>query len=343
MAGKQVYVGPGISSYAEGINGFTVPKDLETAMQLVYGYFTEPRRDSVLFDVYKQQLAADLVNKGNDPNTVFSDSVGYIISNYHPRSRPLSLDRLGEIDFDKSIKIYKDRFANAGDFLFTFVGNFSVDSLRPLLTKYIASLPSNDRVENWKDVGIRYPIGVINKAIKKGKESKSSVRLTFTGMTEYSPLESTQLNQLCSVLGIRLREILREDQGGVYGVGVRGGINREPVNSYAITVSFGCAPENVEKLTGLVMDEIKNVQANGAAQVNIEKVIAEGTRGMETSVKENSYWLYSLQNKYYRKENPMTIVNDQKLLNQLTIERTKELANKYFNMDNYAKFVLMPE
>ena len=343
MAGKQVYVGPGISSYAEGINGFTVPKDLETAMQLVYGYFTEPRRDSVLFDVYKQQLAADLVNKGNDPNSVFGDSVGYIISNYHPRSRPLSLDRLGEIDFDKSIKIYKDRFANAGDFLFTFVGNFSVDSLRPLLTKYIASLPSNDRVENWKDVGIRYPTGVINKAIKKGKESKSSVRLTFTGMTEYSPLESTQLNQLCSVLAIRLREILREDQGGVYGVGVRGGINREPVNSYAITVSFGCAPENVEKLTGLVMDEIKNVQANGAAQVNIEKVIAEGTRGMETSVKENSYWLYSLQNKYYRKENPMTIVNDQKLLNQLTIERTKELANKYFNMDNYAKFVLMPE
>ena len=158
---------PSISTYAEGINGFTVPRDLETALQLVYGYFTEPRRDSVMFDVYKQQLTAELVNKGNDPGSVFGDSVGYIMSDYNPRSRPLSLNRIPEIDFDKAISIYKERFANAGDFLFTFVGNFSVDSMRPLLSKYIASLPAKGGVENWKDVGIRYPTGVINKVIKK--------------------------------------------------------------------------------------------------------------------------------------------------------------------------------
>ena len=343
MAGKQVFVSPSISPYAEGFSSYTVPKDIETAFQLVYGYFTETRRDSSMFEVYQQQLTADLVNKGKDPGSVFSDSVAYIMNNYNPRSKPLSLDRVKEIQFGKALDIYKDRFANAGDFIFTFVGNFNVDSLKPLIEKYIASLPSNGRVENWKDVGIRYPAGVINKVIKKGQEKKSTVRLTFTGTTEFNSLETTQLNQLCQVFAIKLRELLREDQGGVYGVSVRGGINREPVNSYAVTISFGCAPENVEKLTGLVMDEIMNLKANGAPETNIQKVIAEGTRGMETSVKENNYWLYNLQSKYYRNEDPTSILEEAKMINKLTVARTKELANKYFDTENMAKLILMPE
>jgi zinc protease len=343
MAGKQVFVSPSVSAYAEGFNGYAVPKDFETALQLVYGYFTEPRRDSSMFEVYLQQLSADLVNKGKDPNSVFSDSVSSIMSNYHPRSRPLTLERMKEIKFDKALDIYKERFSNAGDFLFTFVGNFNVDSIKALLEKYIASLPSTGRVESWKDVGIRYPQGIISKVIKKGQEKKSSVRITFTGTTEYNGLEAAQLNQLCQVFSIKLRELLREDQGGVYGVSVRGGINREPITTYAVSMSFGCAPENVEKLTSIVMEEIKNLKANGAPETNIQKIVAEGTRGMETSVKENNYWLYNLQTKYYRNEDPTTILDEAKMINKLTVERTKELANKYFNEANLAKFILMPE
>jgi zinc protease len=136
---------------------------------------------------------------------------------------------------------------------------------------------------------------------------------------------------------------LREDQGGVYGVGVSANINREPLNSYSITISFGCAPENVEKLTNLVMDEIKNMKANGGTQNNIEKVIAEDTRGMELQVKENNYWLYNLQDKYYFNEDPKIILEDQAMVKKLTVERTKEIADKYFNTENMAKLVLMPE
>ena len=343
LTGKQVSVAPSIGQYAEGISGSSTPKDLPTAFQLMYGYFTEPRKDSSMFEVLKQQLTASLVNKGKDPNSVFGDSVNYIMSDYNPRRKPLSVDRVGEIKLNKAYSVYQDRFADAGDFIFTFVGNFKVDSLKPYIETYIASLPSANRKETWKDVGIRFPTGVVNKVIKKGKEPKSSVRITFTGTTEYSDLEATQLDQVAKVLEIRLREILREDQGGVYGVGVGANINREPINSYSITISFGCAPENVDKLTGLVLDEIKNMKAKGASQTNVEKVIAEDTRSMETSVKENNYWLYNLQNKYYYNEDPRTILEDAALVRKLTVERTKEMTNKYFNTDNMAKLVLMPE
>lgn len=343
LAGKQVSISPSISQYSEGISGSTTPKDLQTAFELIHGYFTEPRKDTNMFKVMQQQMLASLVNKGKDPGSVFGDSVNYIMGSYNPRRKPLTTDRMGEIKLDKAFSIYQDRFADAGDFLFTFVGSFKVDSIKPLIEKYIASLPSAGRKETWKDVGIRYPKGVVNKVIKKGQEDKSSVRISFTGMTTYSELESTQLDQLAKILEIRLREILREDQGGVYGVGVDANINRTPVNSYSITISFGCSAENVDKLSGLVMDEIKHLKDNGAAQVNIDKIIAEDTRGLQTSVKENSYWLYSLQEKYYNNEDPKTILEEPAMARKLTVARTKELANQYFDFNNVAKLVLMPE
>lgn len=343
LSGKQVNVSPSIGMYTEGLRGNTTPKNLETAFQLIYGYFTEPRKDSSMFLVMQQQLISTLANKGKDPGSVFNDSVSYITGGYHPRRKPLTVERIKEINLDKAYNFYKERYGNAGDFIFTFVGNFNIDSLVPLVEKYIASLPSNGTHENWRDVGIRYPQGVIDKVIKKGRESKANVRISFSGMTEYSDLESTQLDQLTKILSIRLREVLREDQGGVYGVGVYGTINREPINSYNVTISFASSPENAEKLTKLAMDEINNMKARGAAQSNIDKVVAEDVRGMQTAVKENNYWLYNLEQKYFHNEDPVTILDDPLIVRKLTVERTKELANKYFDDQNMIKLILMPE
>jgi len=343
LAGKQVNVSPGITPYSQGFTGSSTPKDLETAFQLLYGYFTDPRKDSAMFQVLQQQLITSLTNKGKDPGSVFSDSVQYIMTSYNPRRKPLTVDRVGEINLDRAIEIYKDRFADAGEFIFTFVGNFKVDSIKPLIEKYIASLPTTGRQESWKDVGVRSPRGVINKVIKKGQENKSTVRLYFTGMTTYSDLEATQLSQVCEALDIRLREVLREDQGGVYGVGVHGGINREPINSYSVSITFSCATENVDKLVGLTMDEIKNLKQNGAPQLNVEKVIAEDTRGLETSIKQNGYWRYNLEQKVYHNEDPVTILQDGDMVKKLTVDKTKELANKYFDETNMAKLILVPE
>ncbi len=343
LAGKQVFITPSVGQYSEGISGTSSPKDITTAFQLIYGYFTEPRKDTSMFEVYKQQIITSLANKDKDPGSVFSDSVSYILGNYHFRRKPLNKERLEEIKLDKAYNIYKERFADASDFIFTIVGNFNTDSIRKNIETYIASLPAKNSNENWQDVGIRYPTGVINKTILKGQEKKSSLRLSFTGTTEYSDLEATQLDQMANVLQIRLREILREDQGGVYGVGVRASISRQPITTYIINISFGCAPENLDKLYNLVLDEVKNMKSNGGSQINVDKVIAEDTRSLETSVKENDYWVENLQEKFYYNEDPELILQDPVIIKKLTPARTKELANQYFNMGNMVRLVLMPE
>jgi zinc protease len=184
----------------------------------------------------------------------------------------------------------KNVLAIPGQFLFTFVGNFNTDSIKPLIEKYVASLPGTSQKDMWRDVGVRYPTGQITKNIYKGKENKAKVRLYFTGTAaNYNESDALQLSQLCQALGIKLREVLREDAGGVYGVGVNGGIGREPTTDYSISISFDCSPENIEKLVGLVMEEIKNTKANGIEQANIDKIIAEQLRANELKLKDNSF------------------------------------------------------
>lgn len=342
LTGKNFYVGPSLSPTMQGLNGTSNVKDFESALQLMHGYFVAPRKDPQMYSVMLQQLTVSLENKDKDPGSVFSDSVGYIMSSYHPRRKPFTTADLHRMNLDRSFEIYKERFSNGGQFLFTFVGNFNTDSIRPLIEKYIASLPASAQKDMWRDVGIRYPKGQIEKTIYKGKESKASVRLYFTGTTTYDEMDELQLGQLCKALAIRLREVLREDAGGVYGVGVNGGISREPATEYSISVTFGCAPENVDKLVALVKEEIRKTKQEGIEQNTIDKVIAEQTRALENSLKENSYWRYMLEQQFFRNNDPGKILSGAQRIQQLTVDRTKALANKFFDGQNVAKIVLLP-
>lgn len=343
LSGKNCYVSASLANTMQGMNGNSSVKDLETSLELLYGSFVAPRKDPQMYSVILQQFKAQLENKDKSPESVFGDSVNYIMSNYHPRRKPFTLADIKKINLDRSFEIYKERFSNPGQFLFTFVGNFTTDSIKPLIEKYIASLPGTAQKDNYRDVGIRYPAGQISKVIRKGKENKASVRLFFTGDCPYNETDDLQLGQLCKAMGIKLREVLREDAGGVYGVSISGGINREPFSNYSIGIQFGCAPENVDKLVALVMEEIKNTKANGVAQVNADKIIAEQTRALESEVKENSYWRYNLEQKFFRNTDPLKILDAPKKIREFSVERSKILANKYFDEKNVAKLVLMPE
>ena len=344
FAGKNFGINPSIAEYLQGFTGSSSPKDLATALEVLHGYFVAPRKDAQIFQFILQQYKVQLTNKNNDPASVFSDTVGYVMGNYNPRRKPLTVEMLDQLNLDRSFEIFKERFSNAGQFVFTFVGNVNLDSLKALTETYIASLPATGTSEMYKDYGAAYPTGNISKTVKMGKEAKASVQLFYTGtLNSIGELDELQLDQLTKAMGIKLRETLREDAGGVYGVGISGGINKEPKKSYSINVRFGCAPENVEKLIALVEEEIKQTKLNGVAQINIDKVKAEQTRSLENDVKENSYWRYKLEQAIFRGTDPNKILLVPAKINLIDVATTKALANKYFNDANKAKFVLLPE
>jgi zinc protease len=343
LTGKRVSVNPYISERSEGISGSTTPKDLETALQLTYLYFTQPRKDAETYKGLITQIKGSLANRGNDPASVFADSVAAVLGNYNVRRTGPTLQKVDQINLDRAFDIYKDRFADASDFTFTFVGNFDVEAIKPMLEKYLGTLPSTNRKESAKDLGIKAPKGKIDKKFYKGQEPKANVRLIFSGDYTYNESDNNQLEALAEVLNIKLIERLREDEGGVYGVGARATYTKQPAGRYSVSISFASAPENVDKLINSTLDEINKIKQNGSQAVDLEKFLAEETRTTETQLKDNNFWLSYLSGQLQNEEDPKQVLSYLTSLKELSPAVLKNAANKYLSGDNYIRLVLLPE
>lgn len=344
-AGKTVNVSPFVGETEEGFSGSCSPKDVETALQMIYGYFTKPRKDDEVIKGFmtSQRSAIQNMTASPAPERVFQDSLSIILSNNNFRRQPITVARWDMANADRAYQIYKERFADASDFTFFFTGSFKVDEIKPLLEKYLGGLPSQGKKETFRDLGIRTPSGRIDKKVYKGIEQKSQASLIFSGDYQYSDDNNWQLDALEEILNIKLIEVIREKESGVYGIGARATYSKIPVPRYTLRIGYGTGPERVEELatkTLAILDEIKK---NGATQVDIDKFKAETRRSMEVQMKENGFWQGQLINAYTTGEDPKSVLNWEKQLDKVTVESTKAAANKYLNNANFIKVVLLPE
>jgi len=343
LSGKNVHISPSISETTEGINGSSSPKDLETALQLVYLYFTQPRKDADIWQSSMTQTKSVLANRSLDPTSVFQDTVSAVLSNHNFRRMIPSTERLDKASLDKAYGFYKDRFADANGFTFSLVGSFEVDKIKPLLEKYLGSLPSGNGYETYKNLGIHIPAGQLTKEVHKGIGDKSSVQLVFSGDYDFSADNNLQVDALNEILNIKLIERLREKEGGVYAPGVRANLVKIPNQRYSIIVYFGCAPANVEKLINATMEEINKIKQNGPEAVDIQKFVAEETRSTEVQLKENSFWAAHLSASSQNGEDPDAVLHHIQDLNKVTVQSVKDAANKYLSGSNLIKLILLPE
>ncbi|MBI3449955.1 MAG: insulinase family protein [Acidobacteria bacterium] len=327
----------------EGISAFASPRDLETMFQLAYLRFTAPRADAAAFQTWKSRMKGFLENRLARPENVFADRMSETMSQGHFRRRPLSVATLDEADLGTAEAVWRDRFADASDFTFVIVGAFGTDAIRPLVMTWLGGLPSTGRVESWKDVGVRAPDGVLGVEVRKGIEPKSQVRLVFTGEAPWSRDQSQLIGALASALRIRLREILREDMGGVYGVGVSGGLARRPREEYGFTITFGCDPGRVEELLKATLDSVETVKKDGASADVVAKVKEQQVRAHETDLRENGYWMSQLAEAARYGETPWRILEHERLVGLVTSEALRDAARRYLNLDRRVVGVLYPE
>jgi zinc protease len=343
LTGKQVSVGPYISDRTQGVNGSAIPKDLETALQLTYLYFTAPRKDPDIFANIITRSKAGLANRANDPGSVFSDTVSAVLSNYNVRGTGPTVEKLDQIDLDKTFNIYKERFADASDFTFLFVGSFDLATIRPLLEQYLGALPATHLNQQAKDLGIHIPGGLITKEVHKGKEPKATVRLVISGDYTFSNENNDLLQALSEVLEIRLLERLREDEGGVYSPNASVNFRKYPHARYAFNIAFGCAPQNVDKLIASALDEVDKLRKNGPLQVNLDKYKAETLRSFETANKTNGFWMQYLSTQYQNNENVEEVLHAKEDLDKVTVQTVQQAAERYLKGNNIIRLVLLPE
>lgn len=342
LAGKAASVGTSIGDLQETMNGYAAPRDLETMFQLAHLYFTAPRRDTAAWEAYLQRGREMLRNRGATPESVFSDTAQAVLTQRHPRARPFSAATYDTLRLEPALRVYRERFADAGDFTFFFVGNFSPDSLRPLVERYLASLPGSGVRERWRDVGIRLPGGVIEKTVRRGVEPKARTALVFSGPARFSREARSEIISLADAMEIRLREKLREELGGVYGVSVSGNVTRDPVPQYTLSVEFTTDPARLDELVRVVLAEADTLRARGVPADVVEKVREAHRRAKETALRENGVWLSALID-YERLGWDPRWIDDPPLSAGLTPERIRAAARLYLDPRRYVRVSLLPE
>lgn len=344
MNGKIANVNPFVSGVNEGLNGSSTPKDLEYLMQMTHAYFTDLNFDKEAFSGFVTKQKGFVSNMMSQPATYFSNEFYTYLNKENPRYTGFpKAEDYDKADYELAYKKYKERFANAADFNFYFVGNFDEAQLESYVATYLASLPSDvTKKEKAIDLGYRLLKGSHKKVVNKGKDPKSNVNIMIYGDTKYDAKEAFALKALGEVLTIKLIEELRENESGVYGVGARGSMNKVPYGSYSFTISFPCGPENAEKLTESALRELNKVIEKGPEQKDLDK-FKEATRlEYKESLKENRFWMANLKRAYTEDVNPEEVFQFEAKLNALTAKELQDVAKKYLSKDKVIG-MLMPE
>ena len=342
LSGKIVSCSPYISELQQGFNGGCSPKDLETMFQLIYAYSTDPRKDNVAFSSWKEKQKGSLQNRNSDPQSVFNDTVRYVMSNYNFHFRPYTIEMLNEVDLDRSFEIYQKCFNSASGSNYFFVGNFNTDTLKKYAEKYLGGLPSVQSGSEWKNIGASAPKGIVSKTVRMGQEPKSTVILRWNMPFEFNRKNRNEVNALNKLVSIRLREVLREEKSGVYGVRFNSSPQHFPETNLGQTISFSCSPDNVDMLIKAALDVMEEVRQKGCDDKNLLKIKETAIRERESFLKENSFWLNSISSNYQNGEDILDILKYNDWVNSLRASDFTGFAKKYLQNDNYARLVLMP-
>ena len=344
LSGQIVQVRPVISDRSEGFSGSAAPADLETLFQLAHLYVTAPRRDPDAFAAALNQTRTFLAGQVVSPRVAFQDTLNATLADYHPRFKTLRqyLAGLDEADLDRSFDFYQNRFSDVSDFTFVLVGAFEPDAVRPFVETYLASLPGGGRDEEPRDVVMTPPDGVVEKTVRAGVEPQAQVAVVFHGEIDADDNEDRIIfDAMADVLSKMLREELREDRGGVYGVGVRPSVDRDE-DQYRLQIQFGTDPERVEELVAAVFSEIETLLAGDAPPEHLAAFQEQQRRARETNTQENRYWLSVLTGSARTGEPAQNTLDEADIAARLTMDDVRDMAEDKLDLGRYVRVTLLP-
>jgi zinc protease len=252
-------------------------------------------------------------------------------------------EMVDQMNLQKSLAFYNDRFADASDFTFVFTGNFDFWTIRPLVETYLGSLPSRGRRETWKNVGLEPPGGVVEKIVRKGIEPKSQTAVVFSGPILSDPTHQATLRALRLVLETRLRESLREQLSGSYGVQVEAEASRIPEPRYRITIGFGCDPARTEELVKAMFRVIQVLKAEGPTAAEVSDARLALLTDYESVLAQNDRLAEELAERYELSESIEEFFHLPAEYMALGPAAVRAAAQSYLDTGRYVRVTLYPE
>ena len=340
LAGKKASVNYGIGDKTENVTGSCSPKDLETMLQLTYLTFTAPRRDDDAFASYKNRNKAALQNQELNPNVAFGDSIQAAIYMHHPRAIRMKSDMIDKIDYDKLMEMYKDRYKDASDFTFIFVGNIDIAKDKDLIAEYLGALPAINRKETFRDTKLEMRKGTYkNEFIKQQETPKSSVFVVYNGKCKYNQKNNILMSMTSQILDLVYTEKVREEEGGTYGVYVGGSLSKYPKETALLQIIFDTAPDKKDKLMKIIFAEAENLAKAGPSDANLKKVKEYMLKKHTEDLKENRFWLGSIDEYIFT---GVDMIKDyENLVNSITAKEVQKFADDLMKQKNEVEVTMV--
>jgi zinc protease len=344
LTGKNISLSPSINANTESIEGGTTVKDLESLLQLNYLYFTAPRRDEDAYAMLMSVLESQLANRDKNPKVAFSDSVSMMANNYSPRTLIFNKEALTHADLDKSLEIYKARFANPADFIFTFVGNVNPDdeAFQQLVCTWIGGLKTSKKKEAVRDNGDRVPEGINKNYFSRRMETKTaSNRIQYTSYDiPYTLANELNMEMIGRILSTRYLESIREREGGSYGVGCAGGLQVYPMDKAYLLMQFDTDPDKQVKLMNIIHEEVNTIVENGPLAKDLNKEKESMLKDFQEDLEKNSYWDSALY--MYYMYNINYIADYKAAVENITAESVQNTLKKLVASGNMFEVVMLP-
>ena len=342
LSGKSATVQPSVGEYASAVNASCSPKDIETMLQLVYLNFTQPRFDRNDYDNLMKMLRTQLENAKSNPDFQMQEKVIDVLYGHNPRRQVISTELLDEFSFEALPAIYKKLYPDGNSFRFTFVGNIDPETLKPLVEKYIGSIPASKKPMTFAD-DKAYPVkGEVTEDFSTPmQQPKVSVNYTFTGDMDYSLENKAALSFLTQALNSRYLVSIREEKGGTYGVQVYGSTDWIPRETYTMTIAFDTNAEMADELCEIILKELRTIAEEGPLTEDIEKHREFMLKNWKNSLDENGPWMQYLQAKYGSGLD--YLAGQEQAIRSLTNADVQALAKKILDDGNMVKVVMRPE
>jgi zinc protease len=344
LSGKNVSLQLNLGSLSEGVSGAASPKDVEAMMQLLYLQFNQPRFDRDAHDAIVSRFMAFVENMNNDPQKVMGDSLNLILTDYHPRTRVLDSEFLEDIEYERLEEIYRDRFADASDFLFIIVGNMEQEEVKVLAQKYIGAIGDLDRDESWIDREVYEPEGRVEKIIPMTLATpKANVNIVINQEMEYNPHNRMVMRAIQNILDLRYTESIREEEGGTYGVGISTSLSKWPVEKANMRIGFDCDPERAADLKEKVYAELDKLASEGPSEEDLSKTTENILKDRQQSKEHNSYYLSTLYSFYLYVINYDDPANYEDIVKNLTTEDVQKVMKAFYDNPNIVDVVFVPK
>ncbi len=341
LTGKSANVGTFLSNYNNGFYGSASAKDLETLMQLLYLNFTSPRYDESDFEVMMDRLGTQYLNIRSNPMFALQDSLSNTLFDHNPRRQMMTYEKLGEVKFENMKAIQERLFSRPADFVFTFVGDIDMNEFRPLVEKYLGSLPKSKKELRWHNDGVSFPEGVVENRFSVNMQMpKTTVVYIHTGQIPYTLKNSLMFDILSQVLDIRYTQSIREEKGGTYGVQIDGQVDFTPYENYMLLINFDTDPAMADELVEIVELEIHNIAENGVKADDLAKIKEYFAKKYPDDIRQNSYWNNAIGELHVSGHDFVSGYMD--IVNSITGEDIQKLAQQIIADNNIIKLLMDP-